>query len=446
MEKKNDNNFLNINEFNLSNLIKCKICKEEFDCNEKKPLIFKCGHTFCKKCILSLTDKGLNCPISHCFIYPNQLGYKYTPNYLLLNIVRDYQSSLNLLKSKDKIATFSTDEGEYIGEYKNNVLDHIKHGYGELKYKNGNLYKGEFNDNKKCGIGSFYYNNGDIYDGEFKNDLPNGKGKLTFKSGEIISYEGFFRDSLFFGLGKIKYSNGNEIETIFLENSECCDIIKQTNKNGDTFYGHINQLDKSIIGKAYEVSNQGDIFIGNFIYDNNTLSYIKNGEDFIIYYKNGNIYKGQIINNIISGKGEILYSDGSKYNGDVKDGIKEGKGIMIYKDTSIYEGEFVNDKRNGYGKLTFGKYLYDGSWVNDMKSGSGIELFENGENYCGEFLDGKKHGNGIFVFQNGNTYKGIWKKDKMDGKGLIVNQQGEFKVNFKNGQLVEQNGKNCCIY
>ena len=34
------------------------------------------------------------------------------------------------------------------------------------------------------------------------------------------------------------------------------------------------------------------------------------------------------------------------------------------------------------------------------------------------------------------------------GVDLKNNDQkiGSFKVNFKNGQLVEQNGKNCCIY
>lgn len=38
----------------------------------------------------------------------------------------------------------------------------------ELKYPNGDFYKGTIYRGKEHGRGSFYYNNGDIYEGQWK--------------------------------------------------------------------------------------------------------------------------------------------------------------------------------------------------------------------------------------------------------------------------------------
>ena len=37
----------------------------------------------------------------------------------------------------------------------------------------------------KHGNGQFRFTNGDVYDGEFKNNKYHGKGKFTFANGEI---------------------------------------------------------------------------------------------------------------------------------------------------------------------------------------------------------------------------------------------------------------------
>ena len=57
------------------------------------------------------------------------------------------------------------------------------------------------------------------------------------------------------------------------------------------------------------------------------------------------------------------YPDGRRYEGEYKDNKRDGYGIMTYQDGgfyqegSRYEGEWKNDKRNGQGVMT---YLDDG--------------------------------------------------------------------------------------
>ena len=47
----------------------------------------------------------------------------------------------------------------------------------EIKYQNGDEYKGETKNDKKHGKGQMIYSNGDIYDGDWMDDQKNGIGK-----------------------------------------------------------------------------------------------------------------------------------------------------------------------------------------------------------------------------------------------------------------------------
>jgi len=57
------------------------------------------------------------------------------------------------------------------------------------------------------------------------------------------------------------------------------------------------------------------------------------------------------------------YPDGRHYEGEYKNNKRDGYGIMTYQDGSLYqegshyEGEWKNDKRDGQGVMT---YLDDG--------------------------------------------------------------------------------------
>ena len=44
--------------------------------------------------------------------------------------------------------------------------------------------------------------------------------------------------------------------------------------------------------------------------------------------------------------------DGSIYKGQWLNGLRDGYGEIFYNDGSVYEGEWRNDKANGKGKMT----------------------------------------------------------------------------------------------
>jgi hypothetical protein len=63
----------------------------------------------------------------------------------------------------------------------------LLHGFGKIKYKNGDLYDGEFKKGLKDGSGIYKFKPGlRVYQGEFKNDLMQGIGKMEFDDKKMI--------------------------------------------------------------------------------------------------------------------------------------------------------------------------------------------------------------------------------------------------------------------
>ena len=78
-----------------------------------------------------------------------------------------------LFKNSELISgdTLLPDGSYYEGEFSKL----LPHGKGQMKYKNGNDYKGQFHYGLKDGFGRFYDNrDNSLYEGDFKKDLFNG--------------------------------------------------------------------------------------------------------------------------------------------------------------------------------------------------------------------------------------------------------------------------------
>ena len=58
--KNNEENNNYIEKSFLEELLKCELCENIFDLNNHLPIIIKCGHTFCKECILNIHNKKYN--------------------------------------------------------------------------------------------------------------------------------------------------------------------------------------------------------------------------------------------------------------------------------------------------------------------------------------------------------------------------------------------------
>ena len=83
----------------------------------------------------------------------------------------------------------------------------------------------------------------------------------------------------------------------------------------------------------------------------NELKYIENeiGENLEIEYKNGDFYKGSMVNLEEEGIGEMRRSNGDEYKGNFVNGEYDGKGKLKFKNGNIYNGRFKKGKFDGYG-------------------------------------------------------------------------------------------------
>ena len=84
-------------------------------------------------------------------------------------------------------------------------------GEGEIKYKSGDMYKGEWKDGKKEGKGIYIYYNDKKFEGIFKEDkIFEGNGYIYYENGDI--YNGEIKNGMKNGKGKIIYYNNNKYE------------------------------------------------------------------------------------------------------------------------------------------------------------------------------------------------------------------------------------------
>lgn len=89
-------------------------------------------------------------------------------------------------------------------------------GKGVLKNSNGDVYEGDFKEGLRDGQGVMKFKNGDVYEGAYKDNQPNGHGVLKYKkSGDV--YEGVYQNGVRNGRGIYRWKNGRVYEGGFTE-------------------------------------------------------------------------------------------------------------------------------------------------------------------------------------------------------------------------------------
>lgn len=150
----------------------------------------------------------------------------------------------------------------------------------------------------------------------------------------------------------------------------------------------------------------------------------------LIYIKKSNdltMYQGFVdpSTGLYEGNGRVKYLSPSSptqiYSGTFSQGKLTGSGTIWYSDGTIYKGQVVDGKRNGMGALYApnGKFQYDGQWLNDIidkpiytpviESGMLVSQgFKSGDKFDGWFVT---HGMGcissIKFYQDGIATKGF---------------------------------------
>ena len=216
-------------------------------------------------------------------------------------------------------------------------------------------------------------------------------------------------------------------------------------------------------------------------------------------FKDGTVYKGSMVNNKITGKGQYTFPNNSIYIGELHDGLRHGFGSyesvpeeIFYEGNwnqgvkhgfgklkikgSQYEGSFNNGKKDGFGKLKWldsGNYYegelrdnyicghgmmiwidcfekYIGQWKNNSRDGQGMHIWYElkGENkmlknrYIGEWVNGKRNGYGTIFYSNGSKYEGYFYDNIKQGFGHFTFQDGsEYTGNFDNDRMIDDINK-----
>jgi hypothetical protein len=175
---------------------------------------------------------------------------------------------------------------------------------------------------------------------------------------------------------------------------------------------------------VYYFSN-GDVYRGNWVNDQRT-GY---GEYF---WTNGNLYKGNFLNGLWHGEGTTIFS-----NGDVEVAIFEN-GKLINQLSYLYSNQktggcVIGNCQNGFGKYIYTNGVYEGNFINGKWEGKGIHIAPNGDKYEGEFLNSKRNGYGVFVWAKGTKYEGNWIDGKVEGQGTYHYLDGSWYTgNFSN--------------
>lgn len=104
---------------------------------------------------------------------------------------------------------------------------------------------------------------------------------------------------------------------------------------------------------------------------------------------------------------------------------------------STYEGEYKNGVREGKGKFThaYGT-VRTGNFVNGQMMGEGVMIYEDSSKYAGNFVNYNKHGFGTFDFPDGDQYIGFFVSDELY-TGKIISQDGTVIYYHKKKEVPE---------
>jgi hypothetical protein len=230
-----------------------------------------------------------------------------------------------------------------------------------------------------------------------------------------------------------------------------------------------NQVHVERHGNLKWTNGEGVIFDGRWVRD----IFVKG----TIYFLNGDVYEGDVENEMPHGKGKLSYKDGAVYEGDFVDGLPTGCGKLIYYLSEIEErdlllndaAQIIFDKQMYYDcdetfdyleliktKLKLGhnralrifeqleltgmdcftnEIIYEGDFKNGIKHGFGKLSFANSDYYEGDFIDNKRTGKGKYFFKTGGIYEGDFFENKRHGHGLLNIRGNIYDIDFKDGVM-----------
>lgn len=135
----------------------------------------------------------------------------------------------------------------------------------------------------------------------------------------------------------------------------------------------------------------------------------------------GDVYKGEFVNDETNGFGLYYHLNGATYEGYWKEDNQCGFGIEEWADGSTFEGQYYMGMKEGIGTYNWSDgSSYLGEWKKNNLDGYGIYKFSDGRVYLGQWLENSMHGFGEFLWDDGKKYVGYYVEDKKEGFGMYM--------------------------
>ena len=179
---------------------------------------------------------------------------------------------------------------------------------------------------------------------------------------------------------------------------------QKRNRNKLKYCGMYNNTGCNGFGKC--------LYVGGMVYKGQFVNSIRSGFGDMYYLTNGNTYSGSWDNGMFHGVGTLhQLSDNYIYSGSWDKGMLHGVGTLHQlKDNFMYKGGWNNGQMRGQGVITWGRTneTMSGAWVGNLETTYGnCELtLSNGDVYTGQFHKGHINGIGSAKFTNGDTFEG----------------------------------------
>eukprot|EP01090_Pellita_catalonica_P015093 TRINITY_DN3992_c0_g1_i1.p1 TRINITY_DN3992_c0_g1~~TRINITY_DN3992_c0_g1_i1.p1 ORF type:complete len:1039 (-),score=172.33 TRINITY_DN3992_c0_g1_i1:36-3047(-) len=284
----------------------------------------------------------------------------------------------------------------------------LKDGEAEIRWKNGDYFKGNFANDLRTGYGTLICANGTAYEGNWENDNYHGKGKLTLPQGV---YEGDFEYGERSGQGTLLYANGDSYVGSWKEG------LRDGRGNFKSATGMVTYEGDWV---ADQQSGNGCLKIGQHYSYTGELQYGRKHGTGILKTPEGE-YNGQWGNGKRHGSGTFTSASGYVYSGEWQNDLEFGKGTFKDIDGSEYNGKWIKGKRNGAGVFTYASGArFTGHWENNKRHGQGVMTYNNETvKFIGKWKHGLRDGEGDLTTSDGLVFSGMWSKDKRNGKGVL---------------------------
>ncbi|WP_444910948.1 C13 family peptidase [Microbulbifer sp. TRSA005] len=159
----------------------------------------------------------------------------------------------------------------------------------------------------------------------------------------------------------------------------------------------------------------------------------------------GSVYKGDMLNGLFHGQGQLEWPNGSLYRGNFREGRMTGEGVLTGNDGCTYEGEFLNGEPHGKGRYTCNGTVWIGEFLEgELKNGT--LNWDDGDIYNGEFLAFDPHGEGKLSTDDGSLYQGTFENGYLiqgnysDSDGYRYTGGFEYGSYSGEGELTQPDG------